>query len=248
MFWDIVLEKDKAAIWFLGQSGFYIKSCSHSLLIDPYLSDSVGEVAPPFARAYPVPVNPKEIRADIYIVTHDHLDHLDPKTIAAYLYKDQTNFVAPRHAAKKLEELGISKDRISVVDHGDSVTIHGVTITGVFALGTSPDVIDTTGYLIQFENGRSIYHTSDTTYCHLLMESCPHADILLTCINGKDGNLNAEQAVKLTKVVNPKYVIPHHYDVMALNSENPETFRYYHSEAQLESQCVILNVLEKFEW
>lgn len=248
MFYDIPLEDDRATLWFLGQSGFYIKSCGKSVMIDPYLSDSVGKAAPLFTRTYPVPVDPSKIQADIYIVTHDHLDHLDPDTIEAYSFKETTSFIAPHHAAKTLNKLGISQSRIITVDHGDSVTINGVKITGVFALATSVDVIDTTGYKIEFENGKSVYHTSDTVYCELLLEACHYADVLLPCINGKEGNLNVDQAVKLTRMVQPRYVVPHHYDVMELNSENPRTFKYFCEEAKLKTQCRILKTLEKLEW
>ena len=248
MFYDTELGADQAALWFLGQAGYYIKSTGKSVLIDPYLSDSAGEENPLFKRTYPVPVDAGIIKADIFIVTHDHLDHLDPETIGAYRYKASTVFVAPRHASRKLIELGIRKDQIITVDHGDRVNISGITVTGVFALGTSPDVVDTTGYLLGFPNGKTVYHTSDTAFCRLLLEDCPHADVLLTCINGKCGNLNIDEAVSLSKTVNPSYVIPNHYDVMALNSENPEAFRYFCREAGLEKKCRILKVLEPFIW
>ena len=248
MFYDKDIPEDKAALWFLGQAGYFIRSCGKSVMIDPYLSDSVGRGNALFRRVFPVPVQPEDIEADLYIITHHHLDHLDPETIAAYGNTKDTIFVAPRNAAKKLMSLGISKENIVIVDHGQTEKIKGVTITAVFALGTSPEVVDTTGYLIQFENGKSVYHTSDTSWCELLKQCAPCADILLTCINGKYGNLNVEHSVELTKIVNPLFAIPNHYDVMALNSENPQIFRYLCKEAGLGEKCIILNVLEPFIW
>ena len=244
--WNEPIQKDLAALWWLGQAGYYMKSGDCTVVIDPYLSDSVGKTAPLFARAYPTPVCPTEIKADIFIVTHDHTDHLDPETIAAYPHKETTAFVSPRHAAKKLLTLGIPRENITVIDHGDTATVRGVCIQGVFALPTGPDAIDTTGYKITFANGKSVVHTSDTAYCDLLLKAYPSADVLLTCINGKYGNLGVAEAVKLTAAMKPKYVIPNHYDVMALNSENPESFRYFVKGAGAE--CVILKVLERFEW
>ena len=247
-FFDLPVGKEKAALWFLGQSGFYFKCAKATVVIDPYLSDSVGEATPPFSRAYPVPVAPQEIQADIFIVTHDHLDHLDPQTIRAYAYKEQTQFVSPRHSAEKLVSLGVPQKNVTVVDHGDQTVINGVKIQGIFALGTGADVVDTTGYKLTFENGKSVYHTSDTAFCQLLLDAAPSADVLLPVINGKFGNLGAEQAAALTKRVNPKFVIPHHYDVMALNSENPQAFRYFCEETGFRDRGVILKPLEKVEW
>ena len=224
-----------------------MKSCGQTILIDPYLTDSVGKVAPLFSRTYPTPVNPADIKADIFIVTHDHTDHLDPETIEAYAHKDTTVFVSPRHAAKKLRSLGIAN--VEVVDHGDSAVINGVKITGVFALATSADTVDTCGYLLTFPNGKTVYHTADTAHCSLLLEAAPKGiDMLLTCINGKYGNLNIAQAVELTKAVNPKYVIPNHYDVMALNAENPESFRYFCNSGNVQAEVVVLETMETFTW
>ena len=246
--WDQDIPNDKAALWFLGQAGYYMKANGRTILVDPYLSDSVRNTSPLFARAYPVPVDPAQVKADIYMITHDHLDHLDPETLSAYAHKESTVFVSPRHAAKKLASLGIPQEHITVVNHGDTAEVQDIRIDGVFALGTGADVLDTTGYSITFKNGKSVYHTSDTAYCDLLLKACPHVDVLLTCINGKFGNLNIAQAIELTLAVNPKYVIPNHYDVMALNSENPESFRYFLQERQAAAECVILHPLKPFLW
>jgi len=83
----------------------------------------------------------------------------------------------------------------------------------------------------------------------LLLKACPKtAEVLLPCINGKFGNLNIAEAVSLTKAVKPRYVIPNHYDVMALNSENPESFKYFWEAEKAQTKCVILQVMEMFEW
>ena len=244
--WDEPVPDNKAAMWWLGQAGYYMKCGKCTLLIDPYLTDSVSKSAPLFARAYPAPVQPEAVKADIFIVTHDHMDHLDPETITRYHHKDTTIFVSGRHAAKHLIELGISQNNIKVVGHGDFIELPGVRIDGIFALATDPNTLDTTGIKITFANEKSVYHSSDTAFCDLLLKACPKADVLLTCINGKFGNLNIAEAVELTKAVKPKYVIPNHYDVMALNSENPESFRYF---CQVEgSECRVLTPLEQFMW
>ena len=239
-------HNNKVSLRLLGQAGCLVEFDGCTVVIDPYLTDSAGKDAPLFSRVFPPPIKPDELKADVFIVTHDHIDHLDPETINAYKYKDTTTFIAPRHAAKKLIEIGIKN--LKVVDHGDTVDLSAIKITGVFALSTDPNTIDTCGYLLTFPNGKSLYHTSDTGYCELLLKAAPNADVLLTCINGKFGNLNIEEAIKLTKAVNPLFVIPNHYDVMALNAENPESFRYFCDAEGLKSKCVVLKPLEEFQW
>lgn len=246
MLFEKELQEDEAALWFLGQAGYYMKSGGRRVLIDPYLSDSVGKSNPLFTRSYPAPVQAGALEADLFLVTHDHLDHLDPETIEAYPYRDATLFAAPRHAAGKLRSMGIRN--VVTLDQGDTAVLNGVTVTGVFALGTSPEVLDTTGYLVRFPNGKTVYHSSDTAYCRLLLDACPRADVLLVCINGKYGNLTIDEAVRLAKAVKPRVVVPNHYDVMRLNSEDPEAFRYCCGEEGIGDLCRILAPLEPLIW
>lgn len=245
---DFPIEPDQAALWSLGQAGYVIRSPERTVVIDPYLSDSVAKVNPPFSRCVPVPLDPSQLKSDIFIVTHDHLDHLDPETIDAYQHKDTTVFVAPRLASRKLLSLGIPQRNVTTIDCGVTHEIDGTTITGMFAVPTDASVVDTTGYRIEFQNGRSVYHTSDTAYSELLLASAPQAEVLLVCINGKWGNLNAEQGAKLAARVNPRVAIPNHYDVMELNSENPKTFEYFARAENAQLQVRILEMLEPFTW
>ena len=243
------LRDDQAALWFLGQAGYVIRSGGVTVAVDPYLSDAAAADMSECRRLVPVPIAPEDLCVDLYVVTHDHLDHLDPDTIRPYRHKASTAFVAPRLAARKLEELGVPPQRICVVDAGQQETVDRVAVEGVFALPTSADVLDTTGYQLTFANGRSVYHASDTAFVPLLLEAAPKGvDVLLVPINGKWGNLTVEQAVELTAVVGPRFVLPNHYDMMAVNAENPEVFRYFVSRRGLSARCVILPVLEPFSW
>jgi L-ascorbate 6-phosphate lactonase len=239
----------QAALWFLGQAGYVIRAAGVTVAIDPYLSDSAAVNAPEFTRRFAPPIAPEDFRVDLYLVTHDHLDHLDPETIRRYPHSDTTQFVAPRLASEKLRELGVPPANIRRLDSGESWTWRKVTIAGTFALPTGPDVLDTTGYLLEFSNGRTVYHASDTAFTPLLLQAAPKAvEVALVLINGKWGNLNVEQAVDLTSAVGPRYVFPNHCDMMALNVENPETFRWFCQHRNLRAQCVIPAVMKPFIW
>lgn len=241
------LQPSEAAIWWLGQAGYIIRSADITVVIDPYLSDSAARDAPEFSRLYPAPINPLHLRADIYVVTHDHLDHLDPETIIPYRYKDNTLFVAPRQAAKKLLELGVPAKQVVVLHAGEHWRFHSVEITGVFTIPGGIDVLDTTGYFIKFDNGRSIYHTSDTEYHPLVCAAAPKKpELMLVPINGKWGNPGPEEAARFVQAVGPLYVHPNHYDLMALNSENPETFKWYCANYKVDSRCIIPDRMQPF--
>jgi len=243
------LSPTQAALFFLGQAGYIARAGDVTIAIDPYLTDSAGKGSSGFSRRIPTPIEPEALEVDICIVTHDHLDHLDPETIRRYRHLESTAFVAPRFAARKLAQLGVPAAGITKVDVGETAQVRGAAITGVFALPTSADVLDTCGYLVAFPNGRSFYHASDTASCELLLKAAPKAvEVLLVPINGKWGNLDVEEAIALTEAVAPRYVIPCHYDVMALNSENPETFRYFWNVRGKATECVVLDCQNPFVW
>lgn len=243
------LSPSEAALWWLGQAGYIIRSQGITIAIDPYLSDSAAENAPEFSRLYDPPIEPGQLDIDIYIVTHDHLDHFDPVTISQYPKNKDTWFVAPRQAAKKLLSLGIPHERVIVLHAGETWRYQSVEVKGVFALPTGADVLDTTGYLVTFDNGRSIYHTSDTEFHPLTLAAAPREpELMLVPINGKWGNPGPEQAALFAQVVQPKFVMPNHFDLMQLNAENPETFKWYCSQKGMDKQCIIPTRMHPFIW
>jgi L-ascorbate metabolism protein UlaG (beta-lactamase superfamily) len=157
-------------------------------------------------------------------------------------------FVGPELACRKLEALGIPDTCIVQVGAGDRKVVKAVTISGVPTLPTGPDVPDTTGYRIEFENRRSVYHASDTSFSRDLLRTVPAAEVFILCINGKWGNLDPEEASEVAARGKPVYAVPCHYDMMSLNSENPETFAWFVRQKAPDVQVKILKVLEPFVW
>jgi L-ascorbate 6-phosphate lactonase len=242
------LAPDEAGLWFLGQSGFILRAGSVTVVIDPYLSDSVSKSVPELTRLYPPPIKPEELQVDVFLVTHDHLDHLDPETIAPYPYKQQTMFVAPRLAARKLFALGVPEHNLAVIDSGIMRTVRGIEIAGVYALPNEPAVIDAAGYHLTFVNGRSVYHSSDTGFSEVLLAAVPQAEVALLCINGKCGNMDAAQAARIAAQVQAKIALPHHYDMFALNAENPRALGYQLKSLNPAIQTPILEIMTPLVW
>jgi L-ascorbate 6-phosphate lactonase len=238
----------QAALWFLGQAGYVLRDRHTCLVIDPYLTDSVAKAAPDLTRLVPVPIEPQDLKADLFVVTHDHLDHLDPETIGRYRHQETTIFVAPHLSCRKLGSLGIPGGNVICVDRGAEAVVRGVRIRGVFAVPTDRSVSDTTGYRVEFPNGRSVYHTSDTAFSEELLAAALAAEVLLVCINGKWGNLNAQDAARLAARVRPKVAIPNHYDMMRPNTEDPAAFVASLREESPDTEARVLDVLEPFVW
>lgn len=74
-------------------------------------------------------------------------------------------------------------------------------------------------------NGHSFYFTGDTLANPKLEEmAAKKPEFLFICINGKLGNMNADEAVQLTNVLKPKVAVPTHYGMFASNTEDPEVY------------------------
>lgn len=200
-------------IKWLGQSGYLLSDGKTTICIDPYLSDAVNRIAGR-PRMEGIPIRPEDLRADAVICTHNHVDHLDPDAIPR-MHKEQITFYAPSDCAQALKELGVTQ--YVPFDEGAEAIVGGFLLEAVFADHTVPAI----GVVVTYE-GKRLYFTGDTYYNPRLAKvTC---DLLFVCINGKLGNMNVSEAIRLTQEIKPKLAIPNHYSMFASNTEDPERF------------------------
>ena len=75
-------------ITWLGQAGLLMETCGKTIIVDPYLSNSVAKIQPHNERRVAVDTRFLKIQPDIILLTHNHIDHTDPETLCHYLSKD----------------------------------------------------------------------------------------------------------------------------------------------------------------
>ena len=202
-------------IKFLGQSGYIVKTEKTEIMIDPYLSDSVNRVAGR-PRMLPIPINPENIKCDVVICTHNHLDHLDPDTVKDI--KDGQLFITTKEGKTELKKLG--KTNVETLSPDECITVGDIELTAVFADHT----VEAFGLIVKAEN-KTLYFSGDTFYNKKLFEIAKYKpDITFICINGRLGNMNVDEALITAKRIGAKINIPNHYDMFASNSENPYLF------------------------
>lgn len=203
-------------IRWIGQSGYILNDGKTEICIDPYLSDVVNRLHDR-PRMVNAPFAPEELKSDIVICTHDHLDHIDIDAIPL-MKKENMLFLAPSDAENTLKKCGVTN--YIPFDEGRKFAAGDFEIEAVFAQHSIPAI----GVVIRHE-GKTLYFSGDTLYNKKLEELEKYKiDIMFICINGKLGNMNADEAVKLTTVINPKVGVPAHYGMFASNTEDPQNY------------------------
>ena len=207
--------KNSLKIRWIGQGGYLLSDGETEICIDPYLSDVVNRVAGR-ARMVKAPFSPKELKSDCVICTHDHLDHVD---IDAIPEMDRAiPFYAPSHAEKALRGAGVEK--YFPFDEGQSYTVGAFRIEAVYACHSVPAI----GVLLH-HGDLTVYISGDTEYDPRLEElKDRRIDLMIICINGRLGNMNVDEAVRLTEILAPRLGIPTHYGMFESNTEDPEKY------------------------
>jgi L-ascorbate 6-phosphate lactonase len=234
------------AIYWLSQAGFVFKSSSGKVVyIDPYFSDVVERLFG-FKRMMPCPIPAEEVNADLLICTHEHLDHLDIDALPVVAKDPRVRFAGPIECVKEFKKMGISEERCILLEEGKEIQLDGIRMNVVFADHgeLAPDAV---GVVVEMDNVK-VYHTGDTAYRPAEFEPAikmqPH--MLLPCINGRYGNLNAHEAALLTQLVNPQVVIASHFWMFVEHNGDPAGFLEDCSKLAPAVRSIVMKPGERF--
>ena len=116
------------AIW-LGHSSVYIELDGVRLFVDPMFSDYASPldgIGP--RRFHPPPIAIADLpRIDAVMISHDHYDNLDMRTIQ-HLSSMGTHFFVPLGVGSHLDEWEIPESQITELDWWDSTEMADLTI------------------------------------------------------------------------------------------------------------------------
>ena len=184
-------------VTWLTQAGLLFRTGDLTVMVDPYLSDSVGKIDERKHRRIPVDESFLDICPDVLIITHDHLDHLDPETLERILVREDGRTItvlAPENAYKRLLQFGCGHNYVLLAPH--SVWSEG----GVTFYAVKAEHSDRTaaGYII--DDGEGTYYVSgDTLYSFDVIDEVLElveggVSYAFLPINGVGNNMNAKDA------------------------------------------------------
>lgn len=222
--------------WWLGQHSFIVKLGATVIYIDPYLDPNPDRQTPPL-------FTPDQVtNADLVLCTHDHIDHIDPFAIPGIARASPNAvFVAPRPHRQRMLDLDAPEERLRLLLPEETMQLHGLAITAVKAkhefFDEQPDGFPFLGYVIE-GRGATLYHPGDTLVYDGLTTTLRRwrFDAAFLPINGRDaarfrvgclGNMTYQEAVDLAGELDVRLSVPAHWDMFAMNSEDPQKFVDY---------------------
>ena len=200
-------------VTWLTQSGLLFENSRIKIMVDPYLTDSLGEIKPDKKRRIPAEESFFAASPDVILITHSHMDHMDIKTLRRVLEKCQKGALvfASKSAYEEVSSLGGDHNYVMLTPH--SVwSENGITFYSVRAEHSDRDAV---GFIID-DGKQTFYVSGDTIYNYEVIDDVldlapDGVDFAFLPINGKGNNMNAHDAVDFAYEIGAKCAIPVHF-------------------------------------
>ena len=213
--------------WY-GHACWHIETPKGTILIDPFISGN------PLA-----PVKADHVKADFILVSHGHGDHLGD-TIPI---------------AKRTGALVISNFEIANYCQGQGCKTHPLHIGGShnFAFGNLKLTIahhgssfpdgryagNPAGFLLTIGK-RKVYDAADTgLFYDMKLIGEEKIDVALLPI-GDNFTMGPEDAVRAAKLIQPKVIVPMHYNTFDVISQDPKSFASRVKKASPKTKVAVL--------
>lgn len=237
-------------VTFLGHSSFLINFSDKTVLIDPFFSNAQSGTikfkaqsgTAKFKRLLPCSMKLADLKeVTLILITHKHFDHFNKKEVEKIA--SRFNAIVVAHS-DVLQDLELSNALKHPVTAGEEFVLRGVKITVLSA--HHPQDFYPVSYLLEF-NKQKVFHAGDTslmdTFSKLQKEKI---DMALLPIGGTF-TMDVIDAVRATKVIKPKYVIPMHYNTFKEIIVDPRDFEDKIKDSILNTKTIILKPGGKIE-
>jgi len=228
-------KNDDYVAW-IGHATFLIKLGNTTIITDPLFSKNAGPLIFGPKRYVDPAINLKELpEVNLFLLTHNHYDHLDYKTIKNFPYK-KAKVLTPLKLGKYFTRNGFSE--VQEMDWYDQTEVNDLKITLMPAVHWSKRTLTDTNktlwgsFLIEYKN-KKIFFACDTGYGNIYKDlGNRYGPIDLTFINigaydfrpmfeKSIYHANPEEALKIGQDLKSKKVLGMHWGTVILSLEDP---------------------------
>lgn len=223
--------------WF-GHATFGLEIDGHNLLIDPFFSDN------PKAAS-----NADNVEADFILVSHGHHDHVGDTVEIAQ--RTGATVISNFEVINWLNQQGVPEDKVHPQHIGGgfqypfgylklTIAHHGSALPDG-SYGGNP-----AGFLITTPDEKKIYFACDTGLFHSMKLYGEEGIDLAVLPIGDNFTMGPQDALRAVKLIEPKVVIPVHYDTWELIAQDAKSWAEQ-VETETTATTVILAPGESYE-
>ena len=224
-------EKELNVTW-LGHSTILMNISSMNVLIDPVFSDYTSPI--PYLgpnRYSDLPLKIKDLpNIDLVVITHDHYDHLDYKTIKL-IDKKVDKYIVPLGIENHLERWNVNSDKITNMAWWEEIDINGLLIGCTPARHySSRSMLDKNNTLwssyVFINKNHKVFISGDSGYDnHFKDISKRYGNFDLSLLDTgqynvrwKSTHMNPEESVQAGLDLNSKVIMPIHNSSFVLST------------------------------
>lgn len=223
---------------YIGHSAFELSTGEKSVLIDPFISGN------PSATVKADDYSPQAI-----LLTHAHNDHVGDSVEISK--RSGAVVISTFELGEYLESLGANA---IAANHGGTVPFDGGTVkftpawhTSSYSVGTNTNLMAVgipAGLIVRY-GGYTIYFAGDTAlFGDMKLIGEEGIDVAVLPI-GDFYTMGPDDALRAVKMIDPKFVVPCHYNTFPPIKQDPEAFRSS-VDTQTNARCIPLAPGESF--
>lgn len=202
------------SITWLGHGCFQIQTAGQTVLIDPFLTGNPAAA-----------VSASDVAPQFIVLTHGHGDHVGD--VVAIARRTGALVIANYEITEWLTRQGVSKVHPQNTGGAHDYPFGNLKFTIAHHTSMLPDGSNggnPNGLLFTLTDGRKLYHAGDTGLFYDMKLIGEEGIDLAILPLGDNYTMGPDDALRAVKLINPRRVIPEHYNTWDLIAQDAEAW------------------------